>query len=109
MERLTGLITADDAWAQMVLKMVAEHVDATDRMRALGFCVSIDHARFMAGVFQRAGVRAKAVWADTSEDERREALRDLSREADQRAVLRRSVQRGCGPAGRGHVAPSAPH
>ena len=47
-------------------------------MRALGFCVSVDHARFMARVFQDAGIAATAIWADTPADERRAALADLA-------------------------------
>jgi len=47
------------------------------RMRALAFCVSVDHARFMARVFVDHGVMATAVWADTPSSEREQALRDL--------------------------------
>jgi hypothetical protein len=47
-------------------------------MRALGFCVSVDHARFMALHFQQAGIAATAIWADTPGDERRAALADLA-------------------------------
>jgi len=46
-------------------------------MRALGFCVSIDHARFMARTFQAAGLAATAIWADTPTAQRRAALADL--------------------------------
>jgi hypothetical protein len=47
-------------------------------MRALGFCVSVEHARFMARQFERRGIKARAVWGDSSSDERRAALRDLA-------------------------------
>ena len=47
------------------------------KMRALGFCVSIAHARFMAAQFVRRGLPATAVSADTSSEEREGALRDL--------------------------------
>jgi hypothetical protein len=46
-------------------------------MRALGFCVSVEHARFMADQFEPHGVPARAVWGDTPEAERVQALRDL--------------------------------
>src|SRR5690606_562235 len=42
------------------------------------FCVSVAHARFMARVFNEAGVKARAVWGDSPEDERRTALSDLA-------------------------------
>ena len=76
-DRLTGLLTADDAWARMVLHEVIQHVDSVSMMSALGFCVSVDHARFMARVFVDHGVKATAVWADTPSAEREQALRDL--------------------------------
>jgi hypothetical protein len=47
-------------------------------MRALGFCVSVEHARFMARLFQEAGVASVAVWADSPEDERAGAIADLA-------------------------------
>jgi len=75
---LSNLLTADDAWARMVIKQLAEHVDDVRTMRALGFCVSVSHARFMARVFREAGITATAVWADSPEEERRDALTDLA-------------------------------
>ena len=77
-EGLTNLLTANDAWAHRVLKQVVRRVADVREMRALGFCVSVDHARFMARVFNAAGVRAAAVWADTPDDARRDALRALN-------------------------------
>jgi hypothetical protein len=47
-------------------------------MRALGFCVSVDHARFMARVFTDAGIKATAIWSDSSEEDRGRALRELA-------------------------------
>jgi superfamily II DNA or RNA helicase len=75
---LTNLLTANDAVARLALKQLVEHVDDIGRMRALGFCVSVEHARFMARVFQASGVAAIAIWSDTPEPERRQALKDLA-------------------------------
>lgn len=77
-EGLTNLLTADDVWARRVLAEVERRIDDPTKMRALGFCVSVDHARFMARVFRQHGVPAVAVWADTPDEERRAALRDLA-------------------------------
>jgi superfamily II DNA or RNA helicase len=76
--RLSELYTAHDAWAKLVLSQLRDHHEDAARMRALGFCVSVQHARHMARVFQDAGVPATAVWADSPDDERRQALRDLA-------------------------------
>ncbi|WP_437872572.1 DUF3427 domain-containing protein [Sorangium sp. So ce363] len=76
-EGLSKLLTANDVWARQVVAQLAAHVDDTRAMRALGFCVSIEHARFMTRVFREAGVAATAVWGDSADDERRAALADL--------------------------------
>jgi superfamily II DNA or RNA helicase/HKD family nuclease len=76
-EGLTNLLTANDAWARHVLQQVARYVDDARQMRALGFCVSVDHARYMARVFQQAGIPSVAVWANSPAAERREALAQL--------------------------------
>ncbi|MFG0316974.1 MAG: DUF3427 domain-containing protein [Planctomycetota bacterium JB042] len=76
-EGLTNVYTADDAWVGTVLRELEDRVDDPARMRALGFCVSIDHARFMARRFEEAGIRAVALWGDSPADERTRALRRL--------------------------------
>lgn len=77
--QLTSLYTGDDVWVGKVLAEVGRKIGEPQRMRALGFCVSIDHARFMADRFQRAGLRAVAVTSGTAEGERRQAVEDLRR------------------------------
>lgn len=74
---LTNLITGTDVWARGVLKQFGEHVGRVSEARTLGFCVSVDHARYMARVFSAHGVPSVAVSADTPEDQRRAALEDL--------------------------------
>jgi len=77
-EKLSNLYTGNDAWARLVIKELQRRVDHLARMKAIGFCVSVDHARFMARAFQDAGIPAVAVWSDTAEGERRAALDDLA-------------------------------
>jgi superfamily II DNA or RNA helicase len=77
-EALTSVITGTDIWARRVLSEFGKYVGRTDEVRALGFCVSVDHARYMARVFNSHNVRAVAVSAETSQDERRRALTDLA-------------------------------
>ncbi|HYH94330.1 DUF3427 domain-containing protein, partial [Hyalangium sp.] len=77
-EGLSNLFTATDVWARRVLAQLVARVDDAGAMRALGFCVSVEHARFMARVFREAGIAATAVWADSPDEERRAALADLA-------------------------------
>ena len=77
-DNLTNLLTADHAWANRVIEQVRRKISDPTTMRALGFCVSIQHARFMAERFRHAGLPAVAVWGDSRADERHRALRDLA-------------------------------
>jgi len=76
-ERLTEVLTANDAYARVVLQELARRTADPAQIRGLGFCVSVAHARFMARIFNEAGVKATAVWADTPDAERATALVDL--------------------------------
>lgn len=75
---LSNLYTADDAWVRRVIKEVASRTENLRAMKALGFCVSIQHAQFMAKRFNEVGIKASAVWGDTPATERKEALKQLA-------------------------------
>jgi len=74
---LTNLYTGDDLRASKVMQAVVEKIGDPKGMRALGFCVSIEHANFMADRFQKAGIAALAVTSKTNTTDRRQALDDL--------------------------------
>ncbi|NBE81642.1 DUF3427 domain-containing protein [Micromonospora rubida] len=75
---LGGVYTGNEARARLILKAVRDKVDV-DRMRALGFCVGIGHAEFMADWFTRRGVPSAAVTsrADRAGRSRDELLREF--------------------------------
>lgn len=75
---LSNLVTGDTVTARRVIANVLKTVTYPSAMRALGFCVSVAHARFMADQFNAAGIRSAAVWADTPTDQRQKALADLA-------------------------------
>jgi superfamily II DNA or RNA helicase len=77
-QHLTAAITGTDVWARAVVRQFHERLVSSEGTRALGFCVSVDHARYMARVFNESGVPATAVWADTPDQVRLEALTDLA-------------------------------
>ena len=74
---LEKVFTADDARVRLVLRQLQDKVVDVLRMRALGFCVSLGHAEYMARSFDAAGVPARAVSGATPAVERAEALRAL--------------------------------
>jgi superfamily II DNA or RNA helicase/HKD family nuclease len=74
---LTNVLTGDHVWARRVLEQLRRKTNDPRGMRALGFCVTIEHARFMAEQFDLAGIASVAVWGDSPKEERTAALRDL--------------------------------
>ncbi|MGQ0576049.1 MAG: DUF3427 domain-containing protein [Pseudonocardia sp.] len=78
-DALTRLYTGNDARTRIVLKAVEQRVTDPHSMRALGFCVSVAHARYMAAKFTDAGLPSKAVSAATSAEDRAAAQTALRR------------------------------
>jgi superfamily II DNA or RNA helicase/HKD family nuclease len=76
---LGQLYTGNHARADLVLKALAERVADPRRIRALGFCVSVAHAEFMASHFTGRGVPAVAVHGGSPASVRDVAPRDLER------------------------------
>ena len=76
---LEGVLTGDHIRARRILESVNEWVLDPSKMRALGFCVGIHHAQFMAEQFNEAGLPSIALDADTNAETRSEAVRRLRR------------------------------
>ncbi|RNL59675.1 DUF3427 domain-containing protein [Arthrobacter oryzae] len=75
--QLSNLYTGNDARAAKVIRELRDKVTSTEQMRAIGFCVSVQHARYMAEVFNRAGIAAVAVDGSTDDADRAAALERL--------------------------------
>jgi len=75
--QLENVFDGNDARVRLILNQLEKHVAAPERMRALGFCVGVDHAKYMAHQFRQAGLQAAVVLGETSEDERQGAMRAL--------------------------------
>jgi len=76
-DELSNLLTGDDMRVSHVLRQVRAIVEDPRAMRALGFCVSVAHAEFMARRFADAGIAAQAVTGTTPSEERADAIRRL--------------------------------
>ncbi|MDQ0796189.1 DUF3427 domain-containing protein [Streptomyces sp. B1I3] len=74
---LSNLFTGNDARARLVVQAVMDKITDPGSMRALGFCVSVAHAHFMADFFRRAGLHALALSGETPRHERKVALESL--------------------------------
>ena len=76
---LTNLYTADDARAQLIHTQLQRIVTEPAVMRAIGFCVSIAHAQFMARTFERFGYACIALTSQSTRAERDTAPARLAR------------------------------
>ncbi len=76
---LADIYTGNDARADLIVKQLQRRVANVRTVRALAFCVSVEHAEFMAKAFTARGVPAAAVHGDTPALERAEAPRLLQR------------------------------
>jgi superfamily II DNA or RNA helicase len=77
-DALTNVYTGNDSWVRKVIKEIINKVSDIKEIRALGFCVSIVHAQFMAKRFNEVGIKALAIWSDTDDKERQSALKKLA-------------------------------
>jgi hypothetical protein len=75
---LSNLYTGNDARARLVVKELHDKLGDTTSMKALGFCVNIDHAEYMTEVFNRVGIPAAAITSRSTND-RSPIIGDLRR------------------------------
>ncbi|MDK1361363.1 DUF3427 domain-containing protein [Arthrobacter sp. zg-Y1219] len=75
--QLSNVYTGNDARAAKVIAETRRTVTSVEDMRALGFCVSVQHAKYMAEVFNNAGIPSATVSGETPEPDREAALRLL--------------------------------
>ncbi len=74
---LGELYTGHTARADLILAQLARRVGSLRALRAIGFCVNIEHAEFMARHFTAAGIPARAVHGKSPDrDEAPALLRD---------------------------------
>ena len=74
---LSNVYTGNDIRTMLILKQLNRIVTDMSKVTGLGFCVSKEHAFYMAEMFNQAGVKSMALTADSSPEERRTANRRL--------------------------------
>ncbi|WP_281884800.1 DUF3427 domain-containing protein [Paenibacillus sp. YYML68] len=70
LQELENLYTHNKIRASQILNSLKKYVTDLDEVKALGFCVSVEHALYMAKVFQDAGIAAMALHGKSSDEER---------------------------------------
>lgn len=69
-EALGDIYTGNDARVDLILRQLRRRVASPRSVRALAFCVSVEHAEFMARALTARGVPARAVHGQTPASER---------------------------------------
>jgi superfamily II DNA or RNA helicase/HKD family nuclease len=75
--KLSELYTGNEMRVELMVRRLAERVDDVRSVRALAFCVSIEHAEYLAAELARRGIPALAVHGGTSREIRDDAPRRL--------------------------------
>ncbi|MCT2589546.1 DUF3427 domain-containing protein [Streptomyces sp. N2-109] len=76
---LENVIDENQTRAELIIDALRDKILDPKSMHALGFCVSIRHAHFMADFFCKKGIRAKALDGSSLDSERQAALDALRR------------------------------
>ncbi len=74
---LSRLLTGNRARTRVILEQLQDKVVNVHAMTALGFCVGVDHAKYMARAFSYAGIRADYIAGSFATAERERVLRAL--------------------------------
>lgn len=70
---LTNVYTRNDQRAELIVSKIVEYVTNIDDVKALGFCVSVEHAEYMSNFFNKKGISSIALSAKTNTEIRNDA------------------------------------
>lgn len=74
---LSKRYTGNDTRAGLIAESLRKYVTEIDEITGLGFCVSIEHANYMAEIFTRIGIPSVSLSSETGDDDRRSVLKRL--------------------------------
>ena len=76
---LENVYTKSKQRVQVILDAMEKYLTDMESFKAIGFCVSIKHADFMANAFNKVGIAAVALHSDSSQEARNQAKSQLQR------------------------------
>ena len=76
---LSKIYTGNDMRLMLILKELNKYVADIDKVKGLGFCVSKDHAEYMALRFNENNIPSIALTADSKKEERDSAQSELAK------------------------------
>lgn len=78
---LSNVYTVDQAVAEkranQIINSLLQYVADIDEVKGLGFCVTVDHAKFMSRYFNKHNIPSMCLTGESSEDERAGAKKKL--------------------------------
>ena len=74
---LSRLYTGNDDRVSQIIQAIKTYVTDINDTIALGFCVSIEHAKYMAESFNKIGINSASLHSESSRDERNSVQREL--------------------------------
>lgn len=78
LNELETLYTHNKIRAGQIVNSLKKYVTDLEDVKALGFCVSVDHAMYMAKIFNETGITAIALHGKSSDEERGSAKAKLT-------------------------------
>ena len=76
---LENVYTKSKQRVQVIIDSLEKYLADINRFKGLGFCVSINHANFMAHSFNKVGIKSVALHSDSTSEERRLAKTRLQK------------------------------
>lgn len=74
---LSNLYTGNDLRVKQIVQSLKNYVTDLDEIIGLGFCVSVEHAKFMAKSFNENNIPSLALHSNSEDNERADAKRKL--------------------------------
>jgi len=72
-KELENVYTSNDMRSNQIIKSINKYVTSIDDVKGLGFCVSVEHAKYMADYFNQTGIPSIALHGNVSQSLRNEA------------------------------------
>ncbi|MDT8862130.1 DUF3427 domain-containing protein [Alkalihalobacillus sp. MEB130] len=76
-KELENVYTTSDLRSNQIIKSIHKYVTSLDDVKGLGFCVSIEHAQYMANYFNKSNIPSICLYSDVNKDDRYEAQHKL--------------------------------
>jgi len=75
--QLDALVSSNDVRSRIVVNVLQQYVADLGRLKGIAFCVSVRHAEFMAGWFEKSGLPARSLTGTNTVEQREQAIRSL--------------------------------